>query len=163
MIIGQLYYRKINRTKGITIAYCSGETNPEILITKTPTSRFIADIVIDKLPANFPIFSATLSLNIREIENTSRKNNSLNGWQEIYIERPGMPAKVGIQLVDGQWRLPPRGKGMNCTMVGANNVADIIGEYTFATWIEAATAKHNNLLLRDVQICLDITFARGNV
>ncbi len=136
-------------------------SNTQELVTFTTSAavKSLPDVVVAGIPGGAIVQKVIAVFKFREVSDSSSVLNDMNGAFAIQNRLSGGSFVTAINGVDQQFQVPADERGPGDVLIGDNDrVADIFADGTYNFQFASIASTGSNLLLRDVQCGLIITW-----
>jgi len=138
-----------------------GTTIQETVTLSTVSAvKSLPSVVITGIPADATIRFARALFLYREVSDTSATLNDLNGAKNIQVRLSGGTFIDAIDLIDQQFQVPASSFGPGDVLFGDIDLTcEVTGDGTYNFQFEAVVSTGSNLILRDVQVALQVMWS----
>jgi hypothetical protein len=143
-------------SSGTTFEYLS-ELQESVTISADPTPRAFPDVVVPALPDGYTVYSATMFVKYRRLENGSVSDNKLEGDQNVIIQKDSGALIVCMNLKDDMLQVEGGASSNGDTLYSDLDISAIVtGAGTYGSKIKNAHADYTSMYLKDVQVGIRI-------
>ena len=148
-------------SSGTTFEFLS-DLLESVSIGADETPRDFPDIIVPALPDGYNIYSATMFMKCRMIQNDNGSINQLNGDQNIIIQKGSGALIVCMNLKDNMFPVDANAVSDGVTLYSDIDISAVVdGDGTYSLKIQEAHADYDSLYLKDVQVGLRIVMKQS--
>ena len=131
-----------------------------VTISTVSAVKSLPSVVIVGIPADATIRFARALVLYREVADTSTALNDLNGATNIQVRLSGGTFTDAINLIDQQFQVPASERGPGDVLIGDIDLTcEVTGDGTYNFQFAALVSTGSSLILRDVQVALQVMWS----